>query len=1064
MKLTLEWIQNKAANPAVFSRAQSFYKNNAKIDYYVTYTTPEMAEIMSEVVEGSNTYHVHIQVNEESKTSEDTCDCGGFHTKFGSCKHVIVTLLRVYDDQRRNQVIVRSTLGAETDLMHQLIENYKSQLIKELKPIHTATMTLRPKLSLSSELPQLEVAVGTNRMYVVKDMYKFAHDIISENWAIYGKDLQFKHNLQAFEADSRPLAKLICASIQEYDVYSPATEAPKTSRHIELTPLKLDQFFDLYKDCEVESDGGRELTLKMEDPNLKFELNEEDDIFELTTNLEEFKLLTGQDFSYLVHENSLYRCSDEFVNLQQPIIKTLEESKDFKITIPKEELGKFLSYVPLKEVEIEQEIINTFDKTEIGIKFYLEATQQNLILMRIEFCYDEITINATDENSFKEHPNLLRNIRKETEVTEQILGYGFQKTETNFYELQADEKIFNFLKIGIEELNQLGEIYATEGMKNLKINEPQSFSMGVRLQNNWIHLNFDNIGIEVEDYHHILEAYQEKKNYFRLKDGSFLNLDDPSVQELAHIVEDLNISEDDIEGNEILVPSYRALYLEQFTKLNPEVELHPHTSFEEMIEAFNHIEDADYEVPESLKNILRTYQETGYRWLKTLANFRFGGILADDMGLGKTLQVITLLLSEKNKTSLIVTPSSLMYNWKREIEKFAPQLKAEVVRGEPNHRQLLIEDATNFDVLITSYDLIRRDIEHYEKHSFKYCILDEAHYIKNHSTKNAKAVKKIQSEVHLALTGTPIENSLSDLWSLFDFILPGYLGSYTQFKKRYEIPITKNQDSSLLERIHKQVSPFILRRLKTDVLKELPPKIETNLYCEMDKEQEELYVATLYQMKKSLDKEIKEKGFQQTRMQVLTHLMRLRQLCCHPSLFLENYQGESAKFKMCLELVDDCIASKHKVLIFSQFTSMLDLLAEELKKKDIPYFMLTGSTPADKRLELAEQFNKDETPIFLISLKAGGTGLNLTGADVVIHYDPWWNISAQNQATDRAHRIGQDKTVQVFKLLTKQTIEEKIEELQQRKQDLTEAVIKEGETFITGLKNEEIMALFERDE
>ncbi|MBP3909316.1 MAG: SNF2 helicase associated domain-containing protein, partial [Turicibacter sp.] len=559
----------------------------------------------------------------------------------------------------------------------------------------------------------------------------------------------------------------------------------------------------------------------------------------------------------------------------------------------------------------------------------------------------------------------------------------------------------------------------------------------------------------------------QNKKYFRLKDGSFLNLKNEYVDTLASFVDDLNLNDDQLDEEEVLIPKYRALYLDQLTKISQSLHVERDVSFKSMVREFKQVEDADFTVPVNLQKTLRRYQKTGYRWLKTLSKYQMGGILADDMGLGKTLQVISVLLSEKgqsNKSSLIVAPSSLIYNWESEIHKFAPGLTTMIIHGDPATRRQLIQDSSNVDIVITSYDLIRRDVESYQSQSFRYCILDEAHYIKNHTTLSAKAVKKVNSEIRFALTGTPIENSLSDLWSIFDFILPGYFGTYAQFRKKYEVPIMKQQNLNLLSRIHQQVAPFILRRLKKDVLKELPEKIETSMYCEMDKTQRDLYHAMVYEMKEEMNQEIQEQGIERSRIKILALLMRLRQICCDPSLYLENYKGESAKLKLCLELVDECISTGHKVLIFSQFTSMLDILSKELTAKEIKHLMLTGSTKTNERLALTEQFNSDDTPVFLISLKAGGTGLNLTGADVVIHYDPWWNMSAQNQATDRAHRLGQEKTVQVFKLFVKNTIEEKIERLQQRKRDLTEAIVQEGETFITQLSSEELTALFETDD
>ena len=587
------------------------------------------------------------------------------------------------------------------------------------------------------------------------------------------------------------------------------------------------------------------------------------------------------------------------------------------------------------------------------------------------------------------------------------------------------------------------------------------------MKNDWLSLNFEDLEFGPSEYKKILASYRQNKKYFRLKDGSFLNLKNEYVDTLASFVDDLNLNDDQLDEEEVLIPKYRALYLDQLTKISQSLHVERDVSFKSMVREFKQVEDADFTVPVNLQKTLRRYQKTGYRWLKTLSKYQMGGILADDMGLGKTLQVISVLLSEKgqsNKSSLIVAPSSLIYNWESEIHKFAPGLTTMIIHGDPATRRQLIQDSSNVDIVITSYDLIRRDVESYQSQSFRYCILDEAHYIKNHTTLSAKAVKKVNSEIRFALTGTPIENSLSDLWSIFDFILPGYFGTYAQFRKKYEVPIMKQQNLNLLSRIHQQVAPFILRRLKKDVLKELPEKIETSMYCEMDKTQRDLYHAMVYEMKEEMNQEIQEQGIERSRIKILALLMRLRQICCDPSLYLENYKGESAKLKLCLELVDECISTGHKVLIFSQFTSMLDILSKELTAKEIKHLMLTGSTKTNERLALTEQFNSDDTPVFLISLKAGGTGLNLTGADVVIHYDPWWNMSAQNQATDRAHRLGQEKTVQVFKLFVKNTIEEKIERLQQRKRDLTEAIVQEGETFITQLSSEELIALFETDD
>ena len=435
------------------------------------------------------------------------------------------------------------------------------------------------------------------------------------------------------------------------------------------------------------------------------------------------------------------------------------------------------------------------------------------------------------------------------------------------------------------------------------------------------------------------------------------------------------------------------------------------------------------------------------------------------MGLGKTIQIIALLIDEKNrtgKTSLVVCPSSLYINWKKEINKFAPEMNILVVSGSAEQRERLIKTVNKYDAVITSYDLLKRDVEKYANYTFKYIIADEAQYIKNNNTKNAKALKKLKSEVRFALTGTPIENSLAELWSIFDFIMPGYLFNYKKFKEDYETPIIKDTDMQVAEKLQKLVAPFILRRIKSEVLKELPDKTETVMYSEMDNTQEKLYKAYLASSKKEINEEIEENGFEKSKFKILSIITRLRQICCHPSLFVSEYDGDSAKLNQCMEIIEGAIAAGHKILLFSGFTSMFDIITKELEKRGIEYSILTGQTKVDTRIEMVDEFNRDKNiKVFLISLKAGGTGLNLTGADIVIHYDPWWNLSAQNQATDRAYRIGQKNNVQVFKLITSGSIEEKIQKLQERKMNLSDSIIKSGETFINKMSKEDIIELFE---
>ena len=439
---------------------------------------------------------------------------------------------------------------------------------------------------------------------------------------------------------------------------------------------------------------------------------------------------------------------------------------------------------------------------------------------------------------------------------------------------------------------------------------------------------------------------------------------------------------------------------------------------------------------------------------------------------GKTIQMLSVIVDYAYNTkkeeipkraSLVVSPSSLTLNWQNEANKFASDLKTLVIRGTLTERKKQIKEIENYDLVITSYDLLKRDIEYYEekKYTFRYIVADEAQYLKNSHTQNAKTIKQIKADTRYALTGTPIENSLSELWSIFDFIMPGYLFNYKKFKSLYEVPIVKDQNENAMKKLKMLIEPFVLRRNKKEVLTELPDKTVTILNNEMEEEQRKIYLTYLAQAKQEIAEQIEINGYEKSHIQILAALTRLRQICCHPGLFISNYQEGSGKLEQCMEILEEAVNGGHKILLFSGYTSMFEIIEKELKEKNIKYFKLTGATKVDERIELVDEFNRNpEIQVFLISLKAGGTGLNLTGADMVIHYDPWWNISTENQATDRAYRIGQKNNVQVYKLITKNSIEEKIYELQEKKSKLADDMLDTKTTFINKFSKDEIMNLF----
>ena len=636
--------------------------------------------------------------------------------------------------------------------------------------------------------------------------------------------------------------------------------------------------------------------------------------------------------------------------------------------------------------------------------------------------------------------------------------------------LPNDDDIYRFLTEDINYYMKNFEVMVTENFKAKQIRIPKMSGLGVKVENDLLSIDLSKLDINPEELEDIMSKYSLKKKFYRLKDGSFIDLqENKEIEFLDKLATGMGIDYKELQDGEIQLPVNRTLYLNQLLKGIQGTEIIKNKEYKDIINNLNKEQlEETVEIPSNLNANLRYYQKTGYKWLKTLDKYRFGGILADDMGLGKTVQMLSVIVdyaqNEGKRASLVVSPSSLTLNWLSEVKKFAPDLQSCVIRGTAPERRNQIKNIENYDLVITSYDLLKRDIDLYKEkdYKFRYIIADEAQYLKNSTTKNAKAIKQIKSDTRYALTGTPIENSLSELWSIFDFIMPGYLFTYRKFKNIYEMPIVKKNDEKAMQKLKMLIEPFVLRRNKKEVLTELPDKTVTVLNNEMNDEQQKIYLNYLAQAKQDIQEQINLNGYEHSHMQILAALTRLRQICCHPSLFISDYKYGSSKLEQCIEIIEDAINGGHKILLFSGYTSMFQIIEKELKERNIEYEKLTGATKVDERIKLVDEFNANpEIKVFLISLKAGGTGLNLTGADMVIHYDPWWNISTENQATDRAYRIGQKNNVQVYKLITKNSIEEKIYELQERKATLANNMLDTKAKFINQLSKDEIMNLFE---
>lgn len=932
---------------------------------------------------------------------------------------------------------------------------------------------------------KVEFKIGNEQLTKINNLPDFFERMLNREKYKYNNVLEFIHEENAFEEQSRPLLKFLLkyAEIIKYanDVNNNYAYYGRNFNvnNVVLSNTGLDELFEILKGKTVEFEtktGERKIQFIDEPIDIKFILEKSDEsTYCLTPNIDVYgyDIFYGKNYSYFLIDNKMHKCLPKVENRNLELLEVYKKNYTQSIIFNENNLRNFFAIVVPKikdnfEIKnIDKEQIEKYMPKDLYVKIFLDYNEKGYIVADVKFCYGNVEFNPIKNVNLE----ITRNAIQENEVLDTFVQTGFMLDSANARLVLAnDEKIYNFLSKEIEDYMKKFEVLVAKDFKKKDIKKIKIKSIGVKIENNLLDINLEDFKFNIYEIKDIINKYKLKRKFYKLKDGTYISLEkNNSLDFLENVVDNIEIDYVNPEEGTIKLPIYRAMYLEKLFKEMNNTNIQKNEYYKKMISEIEdrHI-DINTKIPKKLNTELRTYQKIGYKWLKTLEQYKMGGILADDMGLGKTVQVLTVILSyiqenkEKAKNSIIVCPSSLTLNWYNEIQKFTPTIKKLVISGDYLERKRKIETINNYQIVITSYDSLKRDIDLYTQYNFKYIVADEAQYIKNNNTKNSKAVKLINAETKFALTGTPIENSLSELWSIFDFIMPGYLYKYKKFKELYEIPIIKNQDEEKMNKLKKQIEPFILRRTKSEVLTELPDKTVTILSNEMKEEQYSIYMSYMAQARDEIMYQIDMKGFEKSQIKILSLLMRLRQICCHPKLFLSEYTGESSKLNQCIEIIQDAVLGGHKILLFSSYTSMFEIIEEQLKKLEINYLKLTGQTKVGERIKLVDEFNTNkDIKVFLISLKAGGTGLNLTGADMVIHYDPWWNLSAENQATDRTYRIGQRKNVQVYKLITKNSIEEKIYELQQKKAKLIDNMLSTDATFISKLSKDDIMALFE---
>ncbi len=972
-------------------------------------------------------YDVSIVIEDNKEIVKTICDCKEYRN-FQSCKHIGAVFVNYYETLFKGSII--NVHKITEDILNKFMPDENTLIKKELQVELIINVTEKESYYYYYGRTytdfNIKIMIGEDKLYTLGNhatAFKVAYEN-QEGEVYFGKNFTYIPEKYYLSSNSKTIIESyldVCEGSYNRNIFA---KDFKTF----LNKIKNTNF--IINNYKIEG-------IKEGFP-ISSNLIKNNESYELDFDLENIEALIKNDYEYILYKGNLYHLR----KLEQELIDDLMENKLDKLIISKEKVDAFtkgLLKIVRKNLKIDASVTDITLPKEISTKLYFDL-RSSYILVDALFKYDEKEVNYFDKSN-----TILRDIDYETKVINDILKYGFE-IDNNKIILKDIEKEVEFLENGLENLATKYEIFTTEKFKGINIKKKTSvtsmFGIG---QDNILSYTFSLGDINSNELVNIFEEIKNKKKYYRLKNGDILNLEDESLKELSDLKDDLELSDAEIIAGHGAILKYRAIYLDSLKNTKYNI-IKTDNLFDNFIEKFYKFKDINLTLPKDELKILRDYQVTGVKWLYTLAKTGFGGILADEMGLGKTIQVIyyikQMLKDNENNKFLIVVPTSLAYNWDHEFDSFGSNIKRKICVGNKDKRTKMLSDLNDTNVIITTYGLLREDEELYNNLNFNTMVIDEAQNIKNNMAGITKVVKKINAENKFALTGTPLENSILELWSIFDFIMPGYLASLTKFQSKYKIKDFDEDSEILIKGLSKQINPFILRRKKQDVVKELPDKLINDIYIELKDEQKKLYVAELERVKEEMEKIIETEGMNKARFLILQLLTKLRQICIDPSIVYDNYKDGSNKLEQLESIVNEYIKNNHKILIFSSFKTALNIVKEKLNKAKIKTYMIDGSVQAKDRIEMVDNFNNnDDVKVFLIMLKSGGTGLNLATADVVIHLDLWWNPQAENQATDRAHRIGQKNTVEVIHLITKGTIEEKILELQNKKRILSDKLI-----------------------
>lgn len=1064
MRLSDEEIRKLAGNDVTYYRGARYFREGAVKNV----TWSKSAKRYHANVNGKNEYSVNILTG---KGLSCNCNCPDYVKRKQPCKHIIATLMFIKDYFERAEDKDKTPEQKKvSDILEYFNRQSMGKLYGEVFDLHV-TISIPSLLKDNVGKAYVSLQAGSTRMYKIQNLRKFLGDYQAKETIVLGKEFKFIPEENRFHKKAQKVLDYLLSVYEIQESLGRVYYSNVFNRSEMILSINmLFQFLEILGDSsftlKLNDKAYEPVNYKKGNPEIQFHITAQGDSVSLEYE-DEYKVLpVTEDGRLMLYEKVLYQPHKDFLKNYLPFYTTFQNRKE-PICFSGEDKERFLRLVLPKihetmKINIPASMRERYVDEELKAVLYFDRIK-NAVGLKVIFRYGTIEINPFS-TEIPDNVILMRRLEEERQFLMRMEELGFYPYKDGL--ILRDEALqYRFLSEEMEKLIQEYEVYYADSFRTFSVRSAGGLHTYVQTSDKLDYLQLDMSFEDVpeEELREVFCSIQLKKKYHRLKDGSFLNLETQEAIQSREILEELQVNAKSRKEDGFILPKYLAVHVKQYLSANKNLILEENEDFKELVERIVDDGKRSYPIPKTIQADLRNYQKKGYYWLHMLADCNLGGVLADDMGLGKTLESIVYLAAFPKEKHLVVCPTSLVYNWQEEFETFAPNIKTLVITGNPKTRQELIEQYSEYDVLITSYPLLRRDYEWFMDVPIHTMIIDEAQFIKNPASQNAKAVKRIPAKHKFALTGTPMENSLSELWSIFDYIMPGFLMSHTKFVERYERPIVRDENQEIKERLIQKIHPFLLRRMKKEVLTELPEKIESRIVTEMTEKQTLVYRAYLENIREELSQDDEGYDFGNNQFQILSALTRLRQICCHPATFIDNYNGDSGKLELLMEQLPVLLGNGHRVLIFSQFTSMLHIIEKRLETENISYFYLDGGSDSKERLSMVEQFNNGERDVFLISLKAGGTGLNLIGADTVIHFDPWWNPAVEEQATDRVYRIGQKNTVQVIRLLTKGTIEEKIYKLQKKKRELSKEVMESREVFINRMTKEEIADLFRLD-